>query len=269
MNTITSFFSFKSVHQKAILVLILAFFLPTSSQAMTRHCQSYYEAVTKTVNGAANRTVVRFGYFETSGTCGSNVPDRCRNRAIETAGNCVTAHWRDRAKRNKVPNQCKGGGIHGYAVWDIKDELEIAVCCSPGAPSSQAGTIVTEVWAATVGPSSCRAGNGAPKVRQRLESNYEVNCASNYVRRLCAYRTRSALMPRPHEPDIDRPGDDINPNGDLLLGDVNAGPKECQRKCREMNRCKAWTFVTGSQRCFLKDQIPKAVDNSCCTSGVK
>lgn len=51
-------------------------------------------------------------------------------------------------------------------------------------------------------------------------------------------------------------------------------PREilCQWKCQQDGRCRAWTFVKpGIQgklaRCWLKHAVPKAVRNSCCTSG--
>ncbi len=65
----------------------------------------------------------------------------------------------------------------------------------------------------------------------------------------------------------DRPGYDYS-SYDLSM------PREilCQWKCQQDVKCKAWTFVNpGVQgkyaRCWLKYAIPKAVPNSCCTSG--
>jgi hypothetical protein len=48
----------------------------------------------------------------------------------------------------------------------------------------------------------------------------------------------------------------------------------CQSACKADNRCLAWTMVNpGVQgpnaRCWLKDKIPRAAANSCCTSGIE
>lgn len=66
----------------------------------------------------------------------------------------------------------------------------------------------------------------------------------------------------------DRPGWDYS-NSEMF------NPREilCQWKCQQDSRCKAWTFVKeGIQgtkaRCWLKNRVPKAVKNSCCTSGI-
>jgi hypothetical protein len=48
----------------------------------------------------------------------------------------------------------------------------------------------------------------------------------------------------------------------------------CQNACRADSQCLAWTAVhPGIQgpnaRCWLKNKIPRAMQNSCCTSGVE
>lgn len=50
--------------------------------------------------------------------------------------------------------------------------------------------------------------------------------------------------------------------------------KLCQSTCNGDNRCKAWTYVkpgiqSNKAMCWLKDRVPQAHSNSCCTSGVK
>lgn len=47
----------------------------------------------------------------------------------------------------------------------------------------------------------------------------------------------------------------------------------CQWSCQKDRRCKAWTYVKpGIQgpkpRCWLKWAVPRAVPNTCCTSGI-
>jgi hypothetical protein len=69
------------------------------------------------------------------------------------------------------------------------------------------------------------------------------------------------------EQNYDRPGRDFwsAPSG---------GAADCSFACQAENKCRAFTFVRPSRqdpfgRCFLKDAVPKAVRNVCCTSGVR
>jgi PAN domain len=67
--------------------------------------------------------------------------------------------------------------------------------------------------------------------------------------------------------NTDRPGNDFR--NIALSGDSRA----CGELCRTTHGCRAWAFVKPgfhgpSARCFLKDVVPAAVRNPCCTSGV-
>jgi uncharacterized membrane protein len=78
----------------------------------------------------------------------------------------------------------------------------------------------------------------------------------------------SGVPVRAFEPDIDRPGGDYN-NFDLAADNPNLCKEACQN---DRSQCKAWTFVkAGFQgpkpRCWLKNTIPPAFINNCCTSG--
>jgi hypothetical protein len=69
------------------------------------------------------------------------------------------------------------------------------------------------------------------------------------------------------QPNVDRPGLDFR-NFNL-----RGGATSCQESCRRDQRCRAWTWVrAGVQgpypRCWLKTAAPRAVRNSCCTSGI-
>lgn len=64
------------------------------------------------------------------------------------------------------------------------------------------------------------------------------------------------------------------PGYDYFNYEMN-NPREilCQWRCQKDSHCRAWTFVKpGIQgvraRCWLKDRVPRAVKNSCCTSGI-
>jgi hypothetical protein len=72
------------------------------------------------------------------------------------------------------------------------------------------------------------------------------------------------------EVGIDRPGKDLRPGFDLPQPD----PALCKTACDDDQKCMAYTFVKpGFQgpnaRCWLKSEVPAAVKNDCCISGVK
>jgi hypothetical protein len=78
----------------------------------------------------------------------------------------------------------------------------------------------------------------------------------------------SGVPVRSLEADVDRPGSDYT-NFDLASGDANVCRAACEK---DGSKCKAWTFVkAGVQgpkpRCWLKNAIPPASTNGCCTSG--
>jgi hypothetical protein len=69
------------------------------------------------------------------------------------------------------------------------------------------------------------------------------------------------------QPNVDRPGLDFR---DF---DLRGDAASCQETCRRDQRCRAWTWVKAgvqgpTPRCWLKTAAPRAVRNSCCTSGV-
>ncbi len=71
------------------------------------------------------------------------------------------------------------------------------------------------------------------------------------------------------ETGIDRPGADYR-SVDLDVAD----PAICRSACEQDQQCKAYTFVRAgvqgpTARCYLKNAVPDAVANACCTSGVK
>jgi PAN domain len=70
------------------------------------------------------------------------------------------------------------------------------------------------------------------------------------------------------ERNIDRPGRDIMP------GAPSPDAAACSFACQASNQCRAFTFVRpGIQgpfgMCWLKNAVPRAVRNTCCTSGVR
>jgi hypothetical protein len=80
----------------------------------------------------------------------------------------------------------------------------------------------------------------------------------------------SGVPVRSFEADVDRPGQDYN-DFDLTSSNANLCKTACEK---DGSKCKAWTFVKagvqGPQpRCWLKNAIPSASTNICCTSGVR
>ena len=68
---------------------------------------------------------------------------------------------------------------------------------------------------------------------------------------------------------MNRNGSDIQ-NMDLPAPD----PALCSAECDRNEQCRAWTYVKpGIQgenaRCWLKNPVPEATPDDCCTSGVK
>jgi hypothetical protein len=70
------------------------------------------------------------------------------------------------------------------------------------------------------------------------------------------------------EPNTNRPG------GDFTSVEIRRpAPEACASLCQGNAQCFAWTYVKpGIQgrraRCWLKNRIPAAVPDACCTSGV-
>lgn len=83
------------------------------------------------------------------------------------------------------------------------------------------------------------------------------------------FKQRDFAAPGAMEPYTDRPGYDIE-DAQRAAGSAEA----CRDACYTDIRCRAWTHVRPGilgpePRCFLKNAIPPAQANSCCTSGVK
>jgi hypothetical protein len=140
---------------------------------ITRHCQAHYLVR----HGAGLAATFPRPDFATAGTCGATVPDRCRVRARDRAHRCMQAHWDQRWTRNTVPADCllRGGGISGYTVRDVKDEIERAACCTRSSPLRPVPARVTvERW--STGDGSCH--------HRAIISHYDVDCPQ-IRQRLC------------------------------------------------------------------------------------
>lgn len=79
---------------------------------------------------------------------------------------------------------------------------------------------------------------------------------------------QSGVVARVAEPNIDRPGMDYR----RITAPLD--PPECRSLCEKDSRCMSWTFVTRKVQgptsfCYLKNGVPDARENDCCTSGVK
>jgi hypothetical protein len=78
-----------------------------------------------------------------------------------------------------------------------------------------------------------------------------------------------AHRPAAAQAGFDRPGGDYTSVAERL-GD----PATCAARCDREARCRAWSFVypgSAGQNavCWLKKEVPKRVENTCCVSGIK
>ena len=91
----------------------------------------------------------------------------------------------------------------------------------------------------------------------------------------CATPANVAFADQTREDNIDRPGGDFRnfPVNRPPPGSFGTEVDICRGNCERDGNCKAWTLVRaglqGPQaRCWLKNVIPAATFNGCCTSGV-
>lgn len=64
------------------------------------------------------------------------------------------------------------------------------------------------------------------------------------------------------EAGLDRKGNDYT---SFRVRDLS----DCQRECRQDDRCQAYTFISGNRECFLKDRINSAQRNGGAVTGYK
>ncbi len=193
-------------HVKAIIVtLCLGVVMIAWSPAgagITRECDAKYHW--KTTGGTYQGF---FGNFTGKGGCGSNVPNRCRERARDNALSCMSTHW-DIRWENRRPEAClPAQGAHGYNVgggdgcissathqcqswrhgWpkgDIKTRLEVAVCCAFGASHKQKELrckkdVHVHLNAVVSGDKKCDANS-------RLQSDYVISDCGAVWDKYCA-----------------------------------------------------------------------------------
>lgn len=150
----SAFFS-RTVAFLAGALFVLAWNGPAEAK-IVRHCKSAYELQYLSINGDSfpNGKRLRFGDFTSRGGCGNLVPNRCRERARSYAQTCMKTHWATRWDR-QTPAQCGGAsGVLGYGTRDLKRDLELRACCTPGAPSS-AREVVVALRGVTEGDKRC------------------------------------------------------------------------------------------------------------------
>jgi PAN domain len=74
------------------------------------------------------------------------------------------------------------------------------------------------------------------------------------------------------ESSTDRPGSDYR-SFKMPTADLRDRPDlACRSSCKKDARCKAWTYVNPGVQgpiavCYLKNAVPAARPNKCCTSG--
>jgi len=103
--------------------LVLVTFVD-SATAITRSCNAQWVLRNPATNGE-----VTLETFTAKGTCGKNVPNRCRIRANEAAHNCMQVHFETRWDGTK-PEACQGERISNYDLVDLKAAIEKKACNS-------------------------------------------------------------------------------------------------------------------------------------------
>ena len=64
-----------------------------------------------------------------------------------------------------------------------------------------------------------------------------------------------------NEPNTDRPGGDYR-----SIENINV--QNCEEACDIENRCKSWTFVQSTSKCYLKNIVPTKAYSNIATSGL-
>lgn len=169
----------------ATAMLASAVFVVPANADITRHCRAHY-AVSFPGGGVATFPIPD---FEASGSCGSNVPNRCRERASGRAHTCMQKHWDTRWTFTRPLECTPAHGVTGYNFTDVKRLIESAACCTLGSPLRNGSGRVT-VWRLTFGDKGCGDGKislgeappstanpaGSYDVKTVKLSDYDVNC---------------------------------------------------------------------------------------------
>lgn len=136
------------------IVLCLVLSAHGANSKISRSCTSNWEIKFMSASGSQNVVgkTRKFGQFTTRRGCGNSVPNRCRERARQSAQACMDAHWKGRWNR-VTPSQCKGDAFSGYRTTDIKRDIERAVCCSQVAPAPNTSKVA--VLGRTSGDKQC------------------------------------------------------------------------------------------------------------------
>jgi PAN domain/Peptidase family M23 len=92
-------------------------------------------------------------------------------------------------------------------------------------------------------------------------------------RRLPAPLCENQTVVAPGQPVAGRIELDTNRYGQDLYGFETPGWQECQSRCANDSRCRAWTYVKpgiqgAAAHCWLKDGVPEAGADACCVSQV-
>jgi PAN domain len=104
---------------------------------------------------------------------------------------------------------------------------------------------------------------------QHVPSAARVSCASLWALTCLAIVLASSALLQAQEAGVNRPGGDYR-----SIELPSADPALCRRACDDEARCRAYTYVKPgvqgpSALCWLKSEVPPAVPDDCCASGVK
>jgi hypothetical protein len=183
--------------------------------------------------------------------------------------------WLKNAVPNAVSNSCCVSGVRGYvAASPPPAPPPPPPPPPPPAPAVVVAPIVRGAPPAPPPPPPAPAVVVAPTVRgvapaQPPGHQHDRDDRDRHDRDERDRHGGHHHRDRDLEHNVDRPGSDIR-NFDLPRAD----PDLCQRACADNPACRAFTFVRpGVQgpnaRCRLKNDVPRAVPNGCCVSGVR
>lgn len=236
-----------NIQKKAVLVpLAAALALGLGSDVAqakdyTRSCSANYSV--SPVGGGESWNFT----FTGKGTVGYYNPNEARRRARHNIDECIDAHW-DNINATGRPSACtESNQIYSYPVNSLAVDIQRNICrLNPGRPRIPVSINVTYN-----GQSGCTLRNNS--WLRHVAQNYNVNCSSGSE----------------FEQNTDRPGMDMR----SFSMRPREGASACRDACIAESGCKAWTYVKARHqgprpRCYLKSDVPHAVANDCCTSGV-
>lgn len=122
----------KSILKLYILSILIVPVIVSAN--ISRTCSAHYEITLYIGNTTTltDKIVITYGSFSAKGGCGKIVPNRCRERARNSAHNCMKEHWDMPAKiGDTMWTPCSNSAIINYRVnkaESLKAQIEQELC---------------------------------------------------------------------------------------------------------------------------------------------